>query len=191
MSRNRIKFYSLSLAILVFLAVKNVGADESSPTKASMIRSPYVKLEKFSADKSQAFTKESTTVVVTADLALDLENKPIPGQKAPPLVLLEVDQNRNRTRYLGVLSDDGVMGDKKAGDGRYSRKIQMYSKKGELKYLAVAEEVNGKIPDQVALDQPLLEFEIIYRPSFVELIERVWSQIWSDDETSAENGQPA
>ncbi len=133
----------------------------------------YGKLEigRTFSDRDTAFTKESTNVLVMT--------KPIIHQKGKSLklILLQVDSDGNKIKYMGIMSDDGIMGDRSKKDGIYTRKIQVYGKKGGIQYFAVTEEIDGKIPQKISDMSKSIQIKVIFRPSFIELMERVFTQM--------------
>jgi hypothetical protein len=66
----------------------------------------------------ELFVKESSPVLFTVK----------PGHPDSRLALIEVDEQGRKLRYIGVMTDDGVMGDKIRGDGVYTRKISVTEK---------------------------------------------------------------
>jgi hypothetical protein len=86
--------------------------------------------------------------------------------------------------------DDGSEGDFKAGDGIYTRRIQIKESKAKtMTFLVVPESPEGPVPGtlpKVAPDQ-LANLEIKNRPSMIEILGQIWSKIKKGREKS-ENG---
>jgi hypothetical protein len=115
----------------------------------------------------ELFVKESSPVLITVSAP----------SGATQLTLLEVDETGKKLRYIGVMTDDGVMGDKIRGDGVYTRKISVTEKRAKKFYYSVIEETAaGGVPEQV--DPALINsIEIVGRPSMVEVLAIIWDKI--------------
>lgn len=128
----------------------------------------------------ELFTKESTPVTFYAQF-----NEPVPTGKR--LAVVEVNpETREVTRYVGALIDDGVLGDRKKGDGVYSRKMQLTEKKAATKIFAVVEENEAGYPLTLEKDYPhQLQIRVLRRPSFVELVTAAVTKLWNGSTRSA------
>ena len=128
----------------------------------------------FDSVPAALFAKESSPVIFQAQLAPN-SAKTTPAN-APKLALIQTTPEGKKLRYIGIMSDDGVMGDRVKNDGIYTRKLQMNEKQAGKLYYAVVEETEAGVPDQVDPSK-LTNVEIIRRPSFVELISTIWGRV--------------
>ena len=119
------------------------------------------------------FQKELTWVLFYA--AFPPEHRPA------KLFLVQYDTATGAYTTLGLMTDDGVMGDQIAHDGTYTRKIQYKSKKaGMVSFAAVEIPETGLPPDGVAARfqaAPHVQLEVIGRPTFPALLSMVWKKI--------------
>lgn len=109
------------------------------------------------------FRKESTAVVFQYV-------SPI-GHLAHRPLLAQIDEQGHPILRLGVLGDDGLLGDQKAGDGVYSRKFQLNQKKAGVVYYQIQD---GQT--EAALSAPLA-IEVVRHPAFQELLSQIWKGI--------------
>lgn len=101
-------------------------------------------------------------VAVHFSVTVDCENPSCP-QKVK-LKMLDRDHSNVRARW--ALSDDGKLGDLKAGDKVYSRTIQFKEKKvGAITFFVE--------------DQHGTQLQIVARPTFLQLLQNIWSKLKS------------
>lgn len=134
--------------------------------------------DSFKASHDSLFTKESVAITFRVKVIPDAEGK------TPDVSLLQVDDQGNKLRYIGIMSDDGVMGDRKAGDGIFSKKINLTEKKAGNVYFAAVEDrasdvslETGTPSPEVINRYPHVKIEVLRRPSFIEAMGRVWNRI--------------
>ena len=118
---------------------------------------------------------EPSSLYVDQEEKLQILVKPkaIPGVKLPSkLFVIKVDENGRRIEELAVITDEGLLGDMKSGDGYYSRKIKIIERKaGTLRLsLATKEDSNEVFPI-------LNQIQVVSRPSFLQVLQQVWNKI--------------
>ncbi len=113
-------------------------------------------------------------------------------------VLVQVDSDRLIERYFGVLNDKGLMGDKRADDGVYSRKVQFKERKSRVLSFAIFYDKGEKpihkgdvIPENllIPVNQELavpLTANVKGRPSFLEVIASIWNRFWEKPQAKKE-----
>lgn len=82
-------------------------------------------------------------------------------------------------RYKWELNDQGELGDRKAGDGIYSRVISFKEKKKTTLYFFVSDEIYQKneIPRSDMYSSDFISYiEIVNRPSFLEMLGIAWDK---------------
>lgn len=137
-------------------------------TLALILNAPLAVAGQFAPNvfPKELFVKESSPVIFTVK----------PDQANDRLTLIEVDEKGKKLRYIGVMTDDGVMGDKIRGDGVYTRKISVTEKKAQLFHYAVVEETDAGVPDELD-PAKTSELRILGRPSMVEVLSSIWARI--------------
>lgn len=131
--------------------------------------------------KSQAMQYEVPLQIQPDQLYVDQEEKlqilvkpkPELGKKLPTkLFLVKVDETGKRLSDLAVITDEGTLGDMKAGDGYYSRKVKIIERlPGTLRLsLSTREDSSETFP-------VLNQIQVITRPSFLEVLGEVWRKI--------------
>ncbi len=128
----------------------------------------------FESIPAALFAKESSPVIFQAQLSA--KTAAATSKNPPKLALIQTTPEGKKLRYIGIMSDDGVMGDRVKNDGIYTRKLQMNEKQAGKIFYAVVEETEAGVPDQVDPTK-LTNVEIIRRPSFVELISTIWGRV--------------
>lgn len=137
-----------------------------------------VRVEELTPSVLKVFTKESTAIIFTAKVLA-----PQSGGNAsePKLSLYQVDETGKPVRYFGIFTDDGVMGDRTAHDGIYSRKVQFHDKKPGVRAFAVmpdageVQPTTDSLPSSAAL--ATTQIEVIGRPSMLQALSGVWEKI--------------
>jgi hypothetical protein len=111
---------------------------------------------------AQIYAEEKTPVLFTL--------------KAPPRSwqLVKVDTETGAVaQYLGPMNDQRIMGDQRAGDGIYTRKIdiQATGRTSRLSYAAVDGDDPRSKPTQIAV------VSVELRPTLPQLMSQVWRRI--------------
>lgn len=106
------------------------------------------------------FTYQDVAVHFSA--TVDCENSSCPQQVE--LKMLDRDNSNVRARW--ALSDDGKLGDLKAGDKVYSRTIQFEENKMGTITFFVEEE-------------PWARLQIVARPTFLQILQSIWAKVKS------------
>lgn len=107
---------------------------------------------------------------------------PTPAQKqnlSSRLSLFWVDSSGKEIKYLGLLNDEGLFGDRKAGDGVYSRKVEFKQHRPRTLYFAWTHEdpaQPARLTRPISTDE-LIKIEVLQRPTFVEIVKRIWSRL--------------
>lgn len=136
-------------------------------TTSALAASPTLRPDVF---PSELFAKESSPVIFTVKAQTP----------DPKLSLLQVDASGKKLRYIGIMTDDGVMGDKIKGDGIYTRKISMTEKGAQKFYYSVIDESGSGVPEQVDATR-LATVEVLRRPSMLEVLATIWTKIRSHE----------
>lgn len=118
-------------------------------------------------DPPRAFVNEDVDIKVSVGL------QPQPGREP---TLVEVDENGNRLRTFLPLVDNGILGDRRAGDGLYARKFKLNERSPKKIRFSVAYD-EGQSSGLVAMGQ----IEINHRPSFVQVLKEVWKRLFGQD----------
>lgn len=105
-----------------------------------------------SSDLTEFFSGEEARVLIEAKLA--------PGAQAPKLLR----EGRGHDKVVGVLNDSGVFGDRRAGDGVFSRKILF--KEALAKTIRLHIEGNTET----------LALTVKPRPTLLEILGQIWSR---------------
>lgn len=169
-----ITFVSATFLGTVLAGTLAIAAPPSPPSPPAPRNNDPVEL--FHVFPRELFVKESSPIIFSAKLAAGAIPKA--GEKPPNLTLIQVDASGKKLRYIGIMSDDGVMGDKVRGDNILTRKHQLTEKVAQKVYFAVVEETAAGVPEQVD-PAKAVSIEIIRRPSFVEIVSTIWSKITS------------
>lgn len=106
-----------------------------------------------SADLTEFFSGEEARVRIQVQL----------GKGATPPKLLRTD--RNHDKIVAVLNDDGVFGDRKAGDGIFSRSILF------------KENLTKTIQLHLEGQTETLALTVKARPTLQEIISNIWSRM--------------
>lgn len=122
--------------------------------------------EEVQVHPEKVFTRESTHVVIRAKQSSESLKRvgKLSGESLSRFEVVEIDSQGKKIKTIGLMTDDGVMGDRRAGDGIYTRKFQVYEKKvGTHRYAIV------KNSDSEVFDHPEAEVQIkvIGRPSMI------------------------
>ncbi len=140
-------------------------------TSLTLTSHASVPIEEIHADQKSVFVKESTNLIVSA--RVHPSNLP----KAR-LSVVRIDESGQVLQLMGIATDDGVMGDKKAGDGIYTRKIIVYAKKpGTFLYAFAEENPDGTLPKKIETPQNHLAIEILQHPTLMGALKEVWKKL--------------
>lgn len=114
------------------------------------------------------FAKESSPVVFKFD---SNSIHPKPSEHTQYMLVQLLPDGKERT--VGLLSDDGVLGDSKKGDGIYSRKVQLYERKGGILRFQVVTWEKG---EEKRLGE-LAELQVHSHPVLQDLLATIWNRI--------------
>lgn len=117
---------------------------------------------------SSVFTKESTALVFT--LIPERQNGTLP--ESIQLIRLGDDGEEN-LNVIPIL-DTGLPGDRKGGDGIYTAKINMSSKKART-YRYQAQALYPGRSEPVSLGE--VSVDVLGRPSFMEVLGKIYSKL--------------
>ena len=92
-------------------------------------------------------------------------------------VLVQIKDGRVH-KQLGVLSDSGFLGDRKKGDGIFTRKVRFKGRKpGRLEFAVILHDQAETLKSLESLEShPTGHLTFVRRPNFFELISQVVSQ---------------
>ena len=142
----------------------------------SRLASSITMMDDFKIEPNSLFVQEERGVLFTAQVGSRSSKKP------QALFLLEMDSSGEKIRYHWELKDEGV-GDLKAHDGIYSRKIQFKEKQPKTLHFLVVSELKQEDLKKYPMNENKLSFalratlEIKPRPSFIEILSQVWEKI--------------
>ena len=128
-------------------------------------------------DPTQLITHDDRPILFTA------EYDPAFGPAPKVLTLVQVDEACQEVKYRWKLLDSGTLGDKLAGDGIYSRRVYFKERKPDTLHFTVPIPSNdpglgGGMCGPPAMDQEhVVSLTITQRPTFVELMQRVWDRL--------------
>jgi hypothetical protein len=107
------------------------------------------------------------------------------------ITLIEEDASGEKARFRWPMVDDGASGDFKAGDGIYTRAVQIKESKSKTMKFRVLLEPNdgGGIQKELTPVEPIqtATLEIKNRPSMLEILSEVWAKI-KRGRAKSENG---
>jgi len=134
----------------------------------------------FTATPDALFAKESTHVIFRFIPTPESVSSP---PQSPHYSLIELAQDGSVARYIGMLTDEKALGDEVAGDGVFTRKVQLNEKvSGQIEF-AIIDESSPLNPQTITaneLSSLILEktiVKVIRHPSFLELLEQVWAKL--------------
>ncbi|MFO1519017.1 MAG: choice-of-anchor X domain-containing protein [bacterium] len=105
--------------------------------------------------------------------------KPNPSSTPRGAVLVQWDPEKEKVLYRWKMTDDGSLGDVRAGDGIYSRTVQFNERKGGVKIFSVVEgndEVQAAFLKKEDLG-PQASLHVLHQPTFLEIMSQVWQKI--------------
>lgn len=131
-------------------------------------------VESFQASLEKMYTDDDRMILFTA--VVDPSQKNLPDH----LLLLQADETGKKVKYRWKMQDNGFLGDKKGGDGIYSRKVEFKESKAGILFFTVA--LSSELEKTDTIQYPIPEnlkvaVKIIQRPSFLELLGKVWHRL--------------
>lgn len=145
----------------------------SGPAQANL------SIQSLQSSVGSLYTHDDRGILFTAVVEVSEENAP------DYLTLFQTDKSGEKVKYRWKMTDDGFLGDKKADDLIYTRKVE-FKKSKEGKYIffiSVDDAIKG--PGQASAEalkkatseSPQVSVEVIRRPSFFELLGKIWDRL--------------
>jgi hypothetical protein len=136
----------------------------AAPLAASAI-SRSEPLPNLHASLEAVFQKESTAVLFRFQPAKPSSNA--------SFIVEQIDETGAPIRRLGLVHDDGAVGDVQARDGIYGGKFQLNEKKpGTLRLQAFDESTYPLLPVSAPVS-----IEVVRHPAFQELLSQIWKRL--------------
>lgn len=133
---------------------------------------------------TQLFTSEEKALLFTAAVHGSADHAPV------TIVLLQLDASGESIVHRWNMRDDGTFGDRAAGDGIYSRKVEFKPYRPVPLHFAVYPErqeaplrPRDRVPSDLVEDQQFVGVEVVAQPTFLELMSRIWHTLFASGGT--------
>lgn len=159
---------TLSILALLLLVSVQVGAE--------------VVVESLSVSQPSLFTREDRTLLFTAKVDMSK------GERPDHLILYQTNDTNKTFEHRWKMQDNGFMGDKKVGDGIYTRKVEFKEKNPGFIYFAVGRNAEPRTSGsltQVFPDTLKVSIKVIQRPTFFQLLGRLWNRLTNKTKPSS------
>lgn len=90
--------------------------------------------------------------------------------------IIRVDENGKMLKYLGAMTDSGILGDKVPGDAIFGRKLEFKQNRTGTLYFHIIQENAAR--NQVLARSELIRIEVLRRPSFLEVSAQAFKKFW-------------